>query len=43
VTDADEYQAGTPTDLVEEAGQYPTSTPIDRLSGAALGVAFRYN
>ena len=34
VTDADEYQGRNVTDAwVEEAGQYPTSTPIDRLFG----------
>lgn len=34
VTDADEYQGRNVTDAwVEEAGQYPTSAPIDRLFG----------
>jgi hypothetical protein len=34
VTDADEYQGRNVTDAwVEEAGQYPASTPIDRLFG----------
>jgi hypothetical protein len=34
VSDADEYQGRNITDAwVEEAGQYPASAPIDRLSG----------
>lgn len=40
VTDADEYQGRNVTDAwVEEAGQYPEPTPIDRLNGVLRSAA----